>query len=179
MTEQRAQIKIVIIVTFIFHCFFNSLARYRYLSFFSLSFSVNLWLTEIATSVFLLIFTKSGHLVEIRRSVFISKSRSLSISFSCVVHIPFLRKIKLKFLAQLPVDLLAYLVVFSLIFFLCQFAAFGYYVIDLFISAVLLSLISSCFDLICTYDVVLCCSQKRFSFSLKVSLAHPCPRLLV
>ena len=41
------------IVTFMFHSFFNSLARSRYLSFFSLSFRFILWSTETARSTIL------------------------------------------------------------------------------------------------------------------------------
>ena len=48
------------------------------------------------------------------------------------MHIPFVRMVKFKLLAQFPVDHHAYPVVSSLIFFLCKFAAFAYYVIDLF-----------------------------------------------
>ena len=51
-----------------------------------------------------------------------------------VVHIPCVRIIKLQFLAQFPVDHLAHPVLPSLIFFLCQFAAFANHVIDRFIS---------------------------------------------
>ena len=59
-------ITIGIIVTFIFHSFFNSLARSRYLSFFSLSFRFILWSPGTAKSTilqilfFLLIIIRSG-----------------------------------------------------------------------------------------------------------------------
>ena len=43
VTVPKAPITIGTIVTFMFHNFFNSLARSRYLSFFSLSFSFILW----------------------------------------------------------------------------------------------------------------------------------------
>ena len=43
VTMPKAPITIGIIVTFIFHSFFNSLARSRYLSLFSNSFSFILW----------------------------------------------------------------------------------------------------------------------------------------
>ena len=43
VTVQSTPITIGITVIFMFHCFFSSLARSRYLSHFSLSFSVNLW----------------------------------------------------------------------------------------------------------------------------------------
>ena len=67
------------IVTFMFHSFFNSLARSRYLSFFSDSFSFILWSTRTAKLTilqifffffgFLLIIKRSGLLAEIRGSV--------------------------------------------------------------------------------------------------------------
>ena len=46
----NAPITIGIIVTFMFHSFFNSLARSRYLSFFSLSFNFILWSSGTAKS---------------------------------------------------------------------------------------------------------------------------------
>ena len=74
------------------HFFFNSQARSRYLSFFSLSFNFTLWSTGTAKStilqilflLLLLLFnTKSGYLAKIRWSVRISKSHmSLCASFS-------------------------------------------------------------------------------------------------
>ena len=69
--------------------FFNSLARSRYLSLFSHSFSFILWPAGTAKStilqifIFLLIIIKSGLLAEITWSVCISKSyRSVYVSFS-------------------------------------------------------------------------------------------------
>ena len=49
----KAPITIDIIVTFMFHSFFNSLARSRYLSFFSHSFSFILWSAGTAKSTIL------------------------------------------------------------------------------------------------------------------------------
>ena len=49
----KEPITIGTIVTFIFHSFFNSLARSRYLSFFSLSFRFILWSTGTAKSTIL------------------------------------------------------------------------------------------------------------------------------
>ena len=49
----KAQITIDIIVTFMFNSFFNSLARSRYLSFFSHSFSFILWSAGTAKSTIL------------------------------------------------------------------------------------------------------------------------------
>ena len=64
------------IVTFMFYCFFNSLARSRYLSFFSLSFRFILWSAGIAKSpilqiffFLLLIIMRSGLLAGIKWSV--------------------------------------------------------------------------------------------------------------
>ena len=72
VTVLNAPITIDIIVTCMFHSFFNSLARLRYLSFFSLSFSFILWSAGTAKSTilqvlfFLLIIIRSGLLAEIR-----------------------------------------------------------------------------------------------------------------
>ena len=90
----NAPITIDIIVTFLFHsflficlffvlfCFFNSLARSRYLSFFSYFFykfySVvhrDCKVHNFASSLFLLIIIRSGRLAEIRWSVCMSKSQ--------------------------------------------------------------------------------------------------------
>ena len=81
VTMPKAPITIGIIVTFMFHSFFNYLARLRYLFFFSHSFSFILWTAGTAKSTilqifffffFLLILIRSGLLAEIRWSVFIS-----------------------------------------------------------------------------------------------------------
>ena len=76
VTVPNAPITIGTIDTFMFHSFFfNSLARSRYLSFFSHSFSFNLWSAGAANSTilqilsFLLIIIRSGLLAEIRWSV--------------------------------------------------------------------------------------------------------------
>ena len=53
VTIPKAPITIGIIVTFMFHSFFNSLARSRYLSFFSYSFSFILWSAGIAKLIIL------------------------------------------------------------------------------------------------------------------------------
>ena len=100
VTVPNAPITIGIIVTCMFHSFFSSLARSRYLSFFSHSFSFILWSTGTAKSTilqvlfFLLIIIKSGLLAGIRWSVCILEShRSLCESFSrtgaglCIYHL--------------------------------------------------------------------------------------------
>ena len=53
VTVPRAPITIRITITFMFHCFFNSLARSMYLSFFWLSFNSILWSTGTAESTIL------------------------------------------------------------------------------------------------------------------------------
>ena len=79
VTVPNAPIKIGIIVTCMFHSFFNSLARSRYLSFFSHSFKFILWSAGTAKSTvlqvlfFLLIIIRSGLLAEIWWSVCMSK----------------------------------------------------------------------------------------------------------
>ena len=85
----NAPITIGTIVTFMFHSFFNSLARSRYLSFFSLFFRFIQWSAGTAKSTifqslffFLLIIIRSGILAEISWSVCMLKShRSLCESF--------------------------------------------------------------------------------------------------
>ena len=96
----NAPITIGTIVTFMFHSFFNSLARSRYLSLFSHSFRFNLWsagtakLTILQILFFLLIIITSGRLAGIRWSVCMFKShRSLCVLFSwtgaglCIYHL--------------------------------------------------------------------------------------------
>ena len=89
VTVPNAPITIGTIVTFMFHSFFNSLARSRYLSFFSLSFRFILWSAGIAKSTILqilfllLIIMRCGLLAGSRWSVCMLKShRSLCESFS-------------------------------------------------------------------------------------------------
>ena len=66
VTVPKAPITIGLIVTFMFHSFFSSLARARYLSLFPRSFSFILWSAGTATSkilqviFFLLIIIRSG-----------------------------------------------------------------------------------------------------------------------
>ena len=99
VTVPSPPITICIIVTFKFHSYFNSLARWSYLSLFSHYFSFTLWSAWTAKSTILqvhsvlLIIMRSGRLAEVRWSVCISKSqRSLCISFSrtysglCIYH---------------------------------------------------------------------------------------------
>ena len=119
----KAPITIGTIAPFMFHSFFNSLARSRYLFFFSHSFSFILWSAGTAKSTilqilfFLLIIIKSGLLAGIRWSVCMLKChRSLCVSFSRTV------------------DHLVHPVVSSFVLLLCQFSAFAYNVIDSFIS---------------------------------------------
>ena len=88
VTVSNAPITVGIIVTCMFHSFFNSLARSRYLSLSSHSFSFILWSAGTAKStiflfLFLLIIIKSGLLAGIRWSVCMLKSqRSLCVAFS-------------------------------------------------------------------------------------------------
>ena len=95
VTVPNAPTTIRIIVIFMFHCVFNSLARSRYLSFFWQSFSFILWSAWTAKStilqilfffllllLLLLIIIRFGLLAEIRLSVCMSKShKSLCVSF--------------------------------------------------------------------------------------------------
>ena len=91
----NAPITIGTIITFMFHSFFNSLARSQYLSFFSLSFRFILWSTWTAKSTILqILFFCCFFLAGIRWSVCMLKShRSLCESFSrtgaglCIYHL--------------------------------------------------------------------------------------------
>ena len=97
VTVPNAPITIGIIATSIFHSFFNFLARSRYLSFFSHSFSFILW--SAATAIlqvlfFSLIIIRSGLRAGIRWSVCMLKShRGLCLSYSrtgallCIYHL--------------------------------------------------------------------------------------------
>ena len=92
VTVPNAPITISMIVTCMFHSFFNSLARSRYLSFFSHSFSFILWSAGTAKSTilqvlfFLLIIIRSGLL-----AVCISKShRSLCVLLLLLLLLLFL-----------------------------------------------------------------------------------------
>ena len=86
----KAPITNGIIITFMFHSFFNSLARSRYLSFFSHSFSFIQWWAGTTKLIILqivfffsLIIVMFYLLAEIRWFVCMSKShRSLRVSFS-------------------------------------------------------------------------------------------------
>ena len=95
----KAPITIEIIVTVMFHSFFKSLARSRYISFFSHSFSFILWSAGTAKSTilqvpfFLLMIIRSGLQAEIRWFVCMPKShRNLCVPFSrtgaelCIYH---------------------------------------------------------------------------------------------
>ena len=72
VTVAKAPITIGIIITFMFHSFFNSLARSRYSSLFSHSLSFILWSAGTAKSTilhiffFLLIIIRSGFRAKIR-----------------------------------------------------------------------------------------------------------------
>ena len=84
VTVASVPITIGITVTFMFHSFFSSLARSRYLYLFIPSFNFTLCSARTVKSTirqvlcFLLTLTRSGRLVEIRWFVSISKSQRIS-----------------------------------------------------------------------------------------------------
>ena len=131
VTLSMAPITIGIIVNYMFLGFFNSLARSRYLSFFSLSFKFTLWSAGTAKSTirkvlffffFLLIIMicSPGRDKAIRLYLKIPEEfvRLILQDRFWVVYIPFFRMVKFQFLAQFPVDHFAYPVVSSLVLFL-------------------------------------------------------------
>ena len=130
-TVPNEPITIGIIVTFMFHSFFKSLARSRYLSFYSHSFIFILWSAWTAKSTILqILFFFCWLLLGL---VFWPRLGDPSVCQSpkgvhvChflghmhqVVHISFVRMVKFQFLAHLPVDHLVDPVVSCLIFLLC------------------------------------------------------------
>ena len=163
--------------------FFNSLARSRYLSLFSLSFNFTLWSAGSAKSTilqvlylfifyfffffFFLIIIRSGHLAKIRWSVYMSKSyRSLCVSFSrtdvrfCIYHLFVWSNFIFLHISQwitLPTQLcLTYtLSVLICCIRLCDWSFHSIATWSTF--AVLLHLIYFCFDMIGPYNIVLCC----------------------
>ena len=141
----RTPITIFITFTSMFHRFFTSLGRSRYLPIFSGFFyfpSVILCRHKVPyTAGFLSLFFffcklskvwSSDRLAGIRGTVCISKSQKiLCVSFSMMcfqlVHISQVRKVRFQFLSQFPVNYFSHPVVSSLILFLCKFVAFDYY----------------------------------------------------
>ena len=102
VTVPCARLTIGITLTFIFHSFFSSIARYRYLWLFSLSFNFTFWSAETAKSptrqvlffIFLLTINRSGRLTKIKWSIFISLCQGcLFVLFSgtdsvlCIYHL--------------------------------------------------------------------------------------------
>ena len=165
VTVPKTPITISIMVTFMFHSFFNPLARSRYISFFSHSFSFILLsagrenTTSLQVLFLLLIIIRSVLLAEIRWSVCKSKShRSLCVSFSrtdvrlCIYNLFVWSNLNFLHNSQwinLPTQPCLVLYSFSanLLHSLIMWAAF----------AILLRLINFCFDMVGLYGVVLCC----------------------
>ena len=125
VTVPKAPIIIGIIVTCMFHSFFNSLARSRYLSFFSHSFSFILCSAGKGRSIIfsfffcwlllgLVFWPRCGDPCVCQRLIGVYVCYFLG--QVGVVHIPFVGMVKFKILAHLPVDHLAHPVVSSLIF---------------------------------------------------------------
>ena len=113
VTVPRAPITLSIIVSFMFHCFFNSLARSRYLYFFSVSFNFSLWSAGTAKftilQVLFFFYYKAWSCERdwvIRLYVKIPEEfvRVILQGRCWVVHIPFVCTVKFQFLAQFPVD---------------------------------------------------------------------------
>ena len=179
-----------------FHSFFNSLARSRYLSLFSNSFSFILWSAGTAKStisqilVFSLIIFRSGFLAEIRWSVLISTSqRSLCVSFSMAdvglrtYHLFVWSNPYFLHISQwitLPTQ--SCLVLYSF----C--ANLLHSLMWLMVSS--LSTLSQHFLFCCVLSTLaliwlvltvlfLCCYQKRFCFSHKASFSSPRPGFVV
>ena len=178
VTESKETITFDIIVTFMFHSFFNSPARSRYLSFFSFSFSFILRSARTAKStilpvLFFMVIIRSGLLADIWWSLSMSKShRSLCVSFSrtdtglCIYHLFVWSYLNFLLISQwITVSTQSC----QLLYFLC---------VNLLHSLIMWLMVSSLSPhnlhlLFCcvlsilafgSYGVVLCCYWERFFF---------------
>ena len=180
-----------------FHSFFNSLARSRYLSLFSHSFIFILWSAGTAKStilqvlfffsfsffLLLLIIIRSGILAGIRWSVCMLKShRSLCMAFSrtgvglCIYHLlvwPNLSFLQISQWIILPTQ--SCLALYSLYASLLHSLIIWLMVSSLSPNSLhlLFCWVLSILALIwlVLMALVLCCHQERFCFSLKVSFS--------
>ena len=164
--------------------FFSSLVRSKYLSFFSISFSFTLWFAGTSKSTiwqvlfFMLINTRSGLLAVIKWSVCISKSRgfyespfSRTDSGLCVYHLVAWGKFNFLHNCQcVTFPIQSCRVLYSLCANLLHSLTIWLTVSTL---AVLLCPIYFCFDIVCSYGIVLCCCYERFRFSLEVYSSEP------
>ena len=153
VTVPSVLITIGITVTFMFNSFFSSLARSRYSSLFSLSFSFTLGQPEQQSLLFgrfsFFCWLLLGLVFWPRLSdPFVSQNPwelcvSIFLDRFWVMHIAFVWVVKFKILAQFLMDHLAHPVVSGVILSLHLFSAFAYYVIDrfVFITTLLLSLL--------------------------------------
>ena len=136
---------------------------------------------------FLLTITRSGHLAEIRWSICMSRSpRILYVSFSrtdsglCIYHLLAWSNFNLLHNSQcITFPTQSCLVLYSLCANLMHSLIMWLIVSSLSPHNLHLlfcwRLVYSCFDIVSPYGVVLCYYQKRFTFSIKVSLSKPRP----
>ena len=123
VTVPRVPFTIGIIAPFMFHSFFDSLAKSRYLSYFSLCFNFTQGSARTAKSTVLqalffcllllglVVWRRLGDLFICQNPIGVSAF----ISRTDIVQIPFVRVVQFKFIAQLLVDNLAHQVVSRLI----------------------------------------------------------------
>ena len=120
VTVPQAPITIGIIVTFMSNSFFNSLARFRYLSFFSLSYNFTLRSAGTAKSTIRRVLFFCWLLLGlVIRPILNDLSVSQTPWWVFASRSPVVRMVKFKFLAQFHVDQLSHPVVSCLILFLC------------------------------------------------------------
>ena len=173
--------------TFRLHSFFDYLARSRYLSFFSHSFSFIQWWagTAMLTNLQILYFfitIWSDFLDEIRWSVCMSNPhRCLCMSFSgtgaglCTYHLSVWSKLNVLHISQLiTLPTQSCLILYSFCAQLLQSHIMWWIFSSLSLHSLHLlfffffSLIYPRFDMIYFYGVILCCYLERFCFPLKV-----------
>ena len=129
---------------------FSSLARFSYVSLFSLSFNFTLWSAGAATSTIRQVFCFFFNFVQLhlvwssgRDSVIClhlkiqeEYVRIILQNVFWVVNIPLVSMVRFQFLAQFPIDHLTHAVVTRYILSLGLLAAFTYYMIDCFVSII-------------------------------------------
>ena len=178
-TVRRAPITIGITVTLMFYRFLLS-SKVQVFFTFILLYSVVSRDGKVhysAKSTILLTISRSGRLAEMICLYLKIPEKFVSHSQGgfWVLYIPFVRMVKFKVLAPFPVEDLPHSVVSYTLFCVNLLHSLIMWWINSFLLphnlyAILLRLIPSCSDIIGSYGVVSCCYQKRFSFSLKVSI---------
>ena len=141
VTVPRVPITIGITVIFMFHSFFNSLARSKYLSFFLFSFTLTLKSAMAVSSLLLLLLLRLVVCPWLGDPFVLQNPESsvclILLDRFLVVRLLFVHMVKFPFLAQFLVNSLIHQAVLSLMLFLREFVALVYNAIDHFVSIIM------------------------------------------